>query len=82
MDTIIRIFFVVKLNDLFFSVLCYVIYVRLDATGKKSNSNKKWQAGIVISSALLVVGMLILGCLLYKRKKKLPNQGKLLTDGN
>ncbi|XP_062014516.1 G-type lectin S-receptor-like serine/threonine-protein kinase At4g27290 [Rosa rugosa] len=55
------------------------LYIRIassdtDAIGKKSNSNKSRQAGIVISSALLVVGMLILGFLLYKRNKKLRNQ--------
>ncbi|KAK9937567.1 hypothetical protein M0R45_014346 [Rubus argutus] len=47
-----------------------------DAIGKKSKFNKKRQAGIIISSAILVLGILILGFLLYKRKKNLRNQGK------
>ncbi|KAK9937573.1 hypothetical protein M0R45_014352 [Rubus argutus] len=45
-----------------------------DAIGKKSKFNKKRQAGIVISSTILVLGILILGFLFYKRKKNLRNQ--------
>ncbi|XP_020418813.1 G-type lectin S-receptor-like serine/threonine-protein kinase At4g27290 isoform X1 [Prunus persica] len=55
------------------------LYIRLasselDDIEKKSKFNKKRLAGIVISSVLFLVGMLIVGFILYIRKKKLRNQ--------
>ncbi|XP_050368889.1 uncharacterized protein LOC126786982 [Argentina anserina] len=57
------------------------LYIRIaasdiDSIGKRSKSNKKRQAGIVISSAFLLVGMILLGYFLYKRKKKLRNKDR------
>ncbi|CAL9016679.1 unnamed protein product [Prunus brigantina] len=46
----------------------------LDDIEKKSKFKKKRQAGIVISSVLFLVVMLLAGFILYIRKKKLRNQ--------
>ncbi|XP_020418811.1 G-type lectin S-receptor-like serine/threonine-protein kinase At4g27290 isoform X3 [Prunus persica] len=55
------------------------LYIRLasselDDIEKRSKFKKKRQAGIVISSILFLVVMLIAGFILYIRKKKLRNQ--------
>ncbi|KAM5586615.1 hypothetical protein ABKV19_005509 [Rosa sericea] len=55
------------------------LYIRLAASDldpivKKSKSSKKKLAGILIGSSVLLVGMLIVGFVLYKRKRKLRKQ--------
>ncbi|KAF3963144.1 hypothetical protein CMV_012442 [Castanea mollissima] len=60
-------------------------YVRLaaselDHVEKKRRSSKKKQAGIIIGSALSVLGMIIIGLVTYIWKKKLRNQA--MTKGN
>ncbi|CAL2253387.1 unnamed protein product [Prunus armeniaca] len=56
------------------------LYIRmaaseLDGIDKKSKFNKEKLPGILISSAVFLVGTLIIGLILYIRKKKLINQG-------
>uniref|UniRef100_UPI0005C8F3E7 G-type lectin S-receptor-like serine/threonine-protein kinase At4g27290 n=1 Tax=Fragaria vesca subsp. vesca TaxID=101020 RepID=UPI0005C8F3E7 len=56
------------------------LYIRLAASDldpivKKSKFSKKKLAGILIGLSGFLVGMLIVGFILYKRKRKLRNQG-------
>jgi hypothetical protein len=39
------------------------------------------QAGIIVGSAMLVMGILILGVISYVRKKKLSFKGKAIRPG-
>jgi hypothetical protein len=61
-------------------------YVRMAASEiehveKKRHSSQKKQAGIIVGSALFVLGMIILGLVSYIRKKKLRNQGHIIKQG-
>jgi hypothetical protein len=45
------------------------------------HSSKKKQAGIIVGSVLFVLGMMILGLVLYIRKKTHINQGHIIRQG-
>jgi hypothetical protein len=47
---------------------------------KKRHSSKKKQVGIMVGSAILVVGMMIVGLSSYMWKKKLRNQGRFVRN--
>ncbi|CAN6684334.1 unnamed protein product [Malus baccata var. baccata] len=51
-----------------------------DHVKKKSNFNKRQLLAILLSSAVFLMGMLIVGIILYIRKKKLRNEGLRTKD--
>lgn len=65
------------MKTLFDSLTCDIS----DPIVKKSKSNKKKLAGILIGSSVFLVGMLIVGFVLNTRKRKLRNQGEFFTHG-
>jgi hypothetical protein len=67
-----------KMGKMSYSQNHLTLFLSLDHLEKKRHSSKKKLTAIIVSSALLVMGVTIVALVSYIWKKKLKNQGMFL----